>query len=72
MIAENRRHRGQENGRALDREAGVCEAETVHPRDFRKQPDHLPKRQQDTYQEHADDEGVEPRIRQKSRPDLAV
>jgi hypothetical protein len=58
--------------RALDREPRVGKAETIHPGDFGKQPDHLPKGQQDTDEKHPDDESVEPRIRQKCRPDLTV
>ena len=58
-VAEDRRHRRQQHRRPVDREAGIGEPEAVDPGDFGEQPDHLPERQQDADQQHADDQAVE-------------
>ena len=47
---ENRRHRGEQHRRALDREPRVGEPEAVHPVDLREQPDHLPEGERDADQ----------------------
>ena len=57
--AEDRRHRREQHRRAIDREAGIGEAEIVDPGDFRIEPDHLPERQDDADQQHAEDQPVQ-------------
>ena len=64
-VAEDRRHRRQQHRRALDREAGVGEAEAVDPVDLGEQPDDLPERQQDADQQHAEDQRIEAGIGQE-------
>ena len=71
-VAEQRRHRRQQHRRALDREAGIGEPEAVDPVDLGEQPDHLPEREQDADQQHADDQRVEAGIGEEGRPDLLV
>ncbi len=60
LAAENGCHRGQQRRAALDREAGIGDAEIVDPGHFRIEPDHLAERQDDADQEHRADQGVEP------------
>ena len=71
-VAEDRGHRREQHRRALDREAGIGQPEAVDPVDLRKQPDHLPERQQDADEQHADDQRVEPGIGEEGDPDLPV
>ncbi len=71
-VAEQGGHRRQQHRRALDREARVGEAETVHPVDFRKQPDDLPEGQQDADEQNAEDQGIKAGIGEERRPDLLV
>ena len=54
------------------RDAGIGQAESVDPGDFRKQPQHLPERQHDADQQHADDQRIEAGIGEERLPDLAV
>ena len=71
-VAEDRRHRGEQHGRARDREAGIGKAERVHPRDFGEQADHLPEREQDADHHHGDDQRVQTGIRHEGDHDLLV
>ena len=47
-------------------------AETVHPGDFGKKPDHLMERHNDADAEHADDQAVKPRIGKECFQDLRL
>ena len=70
--AEDRRHRRQQHRRAIDREAGIGEAEIIDPGDFRIEPHHLAHRQDDAETQHADDQRVEARIGHERDFDLLV
>ena len=67
-----RRHRREQHRRALDREPRIGEPEAVDPVHLREQPDHLPERQRDADEEHADDQRIEARIGEERGPDLPV
>ncbi len=71
-IAQERRHRREQDRRALDGETGIGEPEAVHPFDLGEQADDLPEGQRDADGEHADDQRIEPGIGEKRRPDLLV
>ena len=71
-LAEDRRHRGEQHGRARDREARIGEAEAVDPGDFGKQPDHLAEGEQDADDQHRDDQRVQARIGHERDHDLLV
>ena len=70
--AEDRRHRRQQHRGAVDREAGIGEAEIIDPGDFRIKPQHLAQRENDADDQHADDQRVQAGIGHERRFDLLV
>ena len=72
LAAEDRRHRRQQRGVPLDREAGIGDAEVVDPGDLRIEPDHLAERQDDADQQHRADQRVEAGIGEEGDHDLLV
>jgi hypothetical protein len=71
-VAEDGRHRGQQDRWPLDRQPRVGEPEAVHPIDLRKQPNRLPEGERNADQHHADDEGVQGGIGHERDHDLLV
>ena len=71
-VAEQRRHRRQQDRRPLDRDAGIGQPEAVDPGDFGEQPQHLPERQQDADHQHAEDQAVQARIGHEGAENLPV
>ena len=71
-VAQDRGHRRQQHRRPLDRDARIGEPEAVDPGHLGKQPDHLPERQDDADQQHADDQRVERRVGLERDQDLRV
>ena len=57
---------------AVHRKAGIGDAERIHPGDFRREPHHLPEREHDADDQHAEDQPVEAGIGEEGDPDLPV
>ncbi len=71
-LADDRRHRREQHGRACDRKSRIGQAEAVDPRDLVEKPDHLAECEQDADHQHADDQRVEARIGHERHDDLLV
>ncbi len=71
-LAQQRRHRREQHGRPRHRDAGIGDAEAVHPTDFGKQPQDLADRKHDPDQKRAEDDAVETGIGEKGGPDLPI
>ncbi len=71
-VAEQRRHRRQQHRRLAHFEAGIGDAEAVHPLHFRHQARDLAEGEDDADEQHAEDDAVQARIIEEGRPDLPV
>ncbi len=71
-VAEQRRHRRQQHRRLAHFEAGIGDAEAVHPLHFRREARDLAEGEDDADEQHAEDDAVEARIIEEGGPDLPV